>query len=324
MGNKVCKKYVLALVLLCAIAFSISACSGGEDETEGSYCFEVGYLDITASAPLFIAKDLNLFEENDVCVNTNESASSNQLVNSLAAGRLDYVVETSAAPALALESEDPGRFYITAASEITVDQPFDAIMVKSENSPTDLEGLENKTVAVFPGTTAENLVSAYLSRNGVDAETINFTPTPPSNWIAAVKSGSAYAAHVYEPAWTIARNDPSLAQIHGTVYGRQLSPNPQGISIINSSTADEYTEESKSLVNVFDSTLAFMKQKPDSVKSLLEDDFDLPGNTVEKMNLLYMSPHKKINWKSIKRYSELLQDVGELKESAYSKSIKYE
>jgi len=323
MKKKSFKSYISVLLTVLVSVFSLLGCSGEEKKEDRGYCFKVGYLDITASAPLFIAKDLNLFEENNVCINTNESASSNQLVNSLAAGRLDYVVETSAAPALALESEDPGRFQITAASEITVDQPFDAIMVRSEHSSIDLQGLENKRVAVFPGTTAQSLVSAYLSRNGVDAETIEFTPTPPSNWIAAVKSGSAYAAHVYEPAWTIARNDPSLAQIHGTVYGRQLSPNPQGISIISRSTAKRYPKESDTLVNVFDSSLTFIQQKPDSAKALLEDDFDLPGKTVQKMNLLYMSPHDSINWNSIDKYAGLLHKVGEINTIPSSEGLRY-
>ena len=56
-------------------------------------------------------------------------ATSNQLVDASVAGNLDIYPESSAYPALAVELQSPGRLKIFAASAITKQKPFDALLV---------------------------------------------------------------------------------------------------------------------------------------------------------------------------------------------------
>lgn len=320
-----CKRiFVSANVLLVALISLLAGCQESTRSTPKSSeepCFRVGYLDITASAPLFVAQSQDLFAQNDVCVEAIRFATSNQLVDALAAERLDYVVETSAVPALALHSRSEGRFFVTAASTISQRQPFDAIIARKDASITGLAGLSGKSIAVFPGTTARNLLVAFLQDQGVDTSAVEVIPTPPQNLLASVKSGAVDAAHVYEPAWALARNDPELEEVFGTVYGRQLAPNPQGVSLIRSGVARERPDDSRRLVAAFDEALRLMTAEEAAVRNILSREFELPGNAAQDMHLLYMSPSSEINWQSLEDYARLLVEVGELHEVPSIKSL---
>jgi ABC-type nitrate/sulfonate/bicarbonate transport system substrate-binding protein len=133
----------------------LAACVGPDSGSDASLagCLRIGYLDITASAPLFVAEATRLFDSVGVCVSTEIFGTSNQLVDALAADRIDYVVEVSAVPALALASRDPSRFAITAASTISPEEPFDPVVTLRTSEITTPSDLAGNRVAVFPGTT---------------------------------------------------------------------------------------------------------------------------------------------------------------------------
>src|SRR4051812_20859199 len=94
----------------------------------------IGYLNITASLPLFIAEKEGFFAEEKIQIETLQIASSNQLIDAIVAGNLDAFVEASAVPVLAVEIQSPGRLKVFSVSSITKAAPFDAILVK-EDSP---------------------------------------------------------------------------------------------------------------------------------------------------------------------------------------------
>ncbi len=321
-----------ALLLLATMA-----CGGGEDRGEGGAgaagapaaeaagargaCLTVGYMEFTASASLFIAERDRLFDSTGVCVRTAPFATSNQMIDALAAGRVDYVAATSAAPVLALEAASPGRVLVTSASLVTVEDPFDAIVVRREmgegrwemgEGAKRLRWLEGKTIAVFPGSTATALLRGFLKANGVDVARVGFVPTPPQTMLAAVKSGAVDAAHVYEPAVAIASLDTSLAVLFGTVYGRQAPPNPQGVALLSARTAAEHPAEARALVAAMDRALTIMQRDTVGTQQLLAQRLRLPPAAAARMHLPYMSTHDRVDWGAVRRYAELLVSVGEL------------
>jgi ABC-type nitrate/sulfonate/bicarbonate transport system substrate-binding protein len=275
-------------------------------------CLDVGYLDFTGSAPYFVAEGLDLFGHFSTCVEGTSFATSNQLIDALAAGRIDYVAAASAAPALALHAQAPDRFFLTSASEVSPDLPFDAILVRDTSSITDLEDLVGTRIAVFPGTTNTALLRHFLAERGVEAASITFVQTPPASQLASLRSGVVDAAHVSEPTWTIGLQDPTLRQLFGTVYGAQLAPNPQGVSLLSRAALRRDPTGARNLVAAFDSALAFMRGNPDSTRAMLRSHFTLPGDAVGQMHLSYMRPHDAIDWDAVRAYVGLLQEVGEL------------
>lgn len=302
------RRLILTLTVI-AIACAESGTDSGQQIAD---CMTVGYLDITASAPLFIAEAQGYFDSLGVCVQTEAFGTSNQLVDAMASNRINYVVETSAVPALALASRDSSRFVITAASTISVEEPFDAILTLRATGISSIAELAGKRIAVFPGTTATALLRRFLEESGIETSGIEFIPTAPGNQLPALLSGAVDALHAYEPTWTVALADTAVVEVHGTVYGRQLSPNPQGVSLMNRRTLEERPEAARNLVAAFDRALGMMRNDEAGTREILRSRFDLPGDAVERMRLLYMSPSDSIDWASIGRYADLLLTVGEL------------
>lgn len=275
-------------------------------------CLRVGYLDFTGSAPYFVAEGLGLFEHFSACVEATSFATSNQLVDAVAAGRIDYVAATSAAPALALHARASDRIVLTSSSEVSDTLPFDAILIRDTSSMQTLDDLRDARIAVFPGTTNRALLRHFLESRGVDVSSIEFVQTPPASQLASLRSGVVDAAHVSEPAWTIGLQDPELRQLFGTVYGAQLSPNPQGVSLLSRAALRRDPEGARNLVAAFDSAIAFMRSDPDSTRAILGTHFALPGDAVERMHLSHMRPHDAIDWDAVGKYVDLLLEVGEL------------
>ena len=146
----------------------------------------IGYLNITASLPLFIAEEKEFFGAEDIQYQAVPMATSNQLVDGIVAGNLDVFVESSAVPVLALELQSPGHIKVFSFSSITKQTPFDALLVKDDSTISNLSDLAGKTVGVFPGSTATSLLKKYLTDKGIDPSTITFIPIPPQNHLAAL------------------------------------------------------------------------------------------------------------------------------------------
>lgn len=292
----------------------LAACVGPDPGSDAPHagCLRIGYLDITASAPLFVAEATSLFDSVGVCVSTEVFGTSNQLVDAVAADRIDYVVEVSAVPALALASRDPNRFAITAASTISPEEPFDAIVALRTSGIATLSDLAGKRVAVFPGTTATALLRRFLEDSDIDASSIRFVPVSPGNQVAALTSGAVDAVHAYEPTWAVALGNPAIVQVHGTVYGRQLSPNPQGVSLLNRRLTERDPEAAGQLVAALDQALSIMRSADSLTRGVLRERFDLPGDAVERMHLLYMAPSDSVDWVSLAEYADLLVSAQEL------------
>ena len=302
-----------------AIATMALATACGKGERTGSTaaaCLTVGYMEFTASASLFIAQRDGLFDSAGVCVTAEPFATSNQMIDALAAGRIDYVAATSAAPVLALEAASPGRVYVTSASTVTVDDPFDALVVRRDRlgagAATGLRWLEGRKVAVFPGTTATSLLRMFLADSGVRVDRVSFVPTPPQAMLAAVRSGAVDAAHVYEPAVAISTIDSTLTMLFGTVYGRQAPPNPQGMALLSRQTVRQHPDEARRLVAAMDRALTIMQSDTTGTRDLLLQRFTLPPAAAGRMHLPYMSTHDRVDWGSVRRYAELLVRAGEL------------
>lgn len=110
----------------------------------------VGYLNITASVPFFIAEQEGFFAQEGVRIDGHQIATSNQLVDAVVAGNLDAFVEASAVPVLAVEQQSHGKLKIFAASSITAEAPFDAILVKQGATLRNLDDLSGKKIGRLP------------------------------------------------------------------------------------------------------------------------------------------------------------------------------
>jgi ABC-type nitrate/sulfonate/bicarbonate transport system substrate-binding protein len=273
----------------------------------------IGYLNITASLPLFIAEEKDFFTEEQLKHESVVTATSNQLVDALIAGNLDLFIEASAVPVLAVELQSPGRVKIFSVSSITKKAPFDALLVKEDSQIKELSDLVGKKIGVFPGSTATNLLKKYLSDSGVDVSGITFIPMPPQNHLAALVEGSIDALHAYEPTTAIALNKGGVRQLYGSVYADMLDPNPQGVAAVSSKFFHEHPQAAKKAIHALEQAMVFMNDNDAESREILAKRMKLDKAVADRSVFLYMLPHKQINQGTVQKYADMLTELGELK-----------
>lgn len=290
---------------------------------EPAVTVRIGYLNITASLPLFVAEEKGFLEAEGIKHESLPLATSNQLVDGVTAGNLDAFPESSAVPVLAVELQSPGRMKVFSVSSITKTAPFDALLVK-ENSPiTKLSDLAGKKIGVFPGSTATTLLKKYLSDAKVDVSGVTFVPMPPQNQLTALLEGAIDALHAYEPTTAIALNKGGIRKLHGSVYADMLDPNPQGVAVVSSKFEKEYPQTAKKLIRAMEKAMVFMREHDAEARQIMAKRLKLDESVAKSSVFLYMLPHKEIDRTVFQSYADMLSGLGELKGKVSVDSLIY-
>jgi len=274
----------------------------------------IGYLNIVASLPLFIAEEKGFLEEEDIKYKSIPIASSNQLVDAIVAGNIDCFIESSAVPVLAVELQSPGKMKVFSVSEITMQTPFDALLVKKDSPIKDLFNLEEKKIGVFPGSTATNLLKKYLTDRSIDVSKILFIPMLPANHLLALLEGSVDVIHAYEPTIAIALSDGNVRKLYGSIYAEMLSPNPQGVAVMSTSFMQKDPKIAADIIRALERAMIFMKENDSKSRQILANRMKLSKEAVSRCVFLYMLPHQQINNIVFQRYADMLTELRELED----------
>jgi len=272
----------------------------------------IGFLNIAASLPLFIAEENGYFPAAGVEIETYSIASSNQLVDAILANNLDMVVEASAVPVFAATLQLEGAQKIFAVSSITSERPFDALLVRADAPLQSLADLEGKSIGVFPGSTATNLLRKFLLDRGIDVGSISFVPIPPQSQLAALIEGSIAALHAYEPTTAIALSSGQARRLHGSVYAAMLEPNPQGVAVVSTRFARENPDQAAAAIRALERAMDFMRENDAASRTILSNRLELSGPAADAMVFLYMVGHEDLSRTTLQSYADMLTELGEL------------
>ena len=303
---------VLLTMVATAITLLINSCSNSNGVVK------IGYLKISASLPAFVIQEQKYFENEGIEYELTPFQTSNQLVDALAANQIDIIVECSAVPVLASESKNPEKIKIFAYSDISLERPFDAI-ISNNDSIKELNDLEGKKIGVFPGSTAQTLLEAFLKSKEINTSGISYIPITPSNMIDSLESGYIDALHTYEPTTSIALNTGKFHEVFGTVYGHMQSPNPQGVACISNSFYTQDKRLATKTIEIFNKAYEFIENNESLAKGYLTDYIKLDKEVALRSGLLYFISSKIFDSKYYYEYANTLKDLGEI-----DKVVKYE
>lgn len=306
------KRLVLSIGVVILIVLIVGIFVLLKQTTTQEPSVRIGYLNIVASLPLYVAEEKGFLKEENITYESIAIASSNQLVDAVVAGNLDFYIESSAVPVLAVERQSPGKLRVFSVSEITRQAPFDALLVKEESAIMNLSDLVGKRIGVFPGSTATNLLKKYLRDQGLDISSITFIPMPPQNHLTALLEGSVDAIHAYEPTTAIALTKGGIRKIFGSVYAEMLSPNPQGVAVVSTTFAQQYPAITKKIIRALERAMIFMKEHDYETREILIKRMGLSEDAAELSVFLYMLPHDKIPSDIFQKYADMLTYLGEI------------
>lgn len=325
-GDNVMTRYrnalIASLVFLIALVAALVFVSTNRP-TENSALARVGYLNITASLPLFIAEEKGYFIEEGVQVETHQIASSNQLVDGVVSGNLDAFIESSAVPVFAVELQSPGKLKVFAVSSITNQAPFDALLVKDDSPIKELKDLAGRKIGVFPGSTATSLLKKFLIEKGVDVSGVIFLPIPPQNHLAALLEGAVDVVHTYEPTTAIGLTRGGVRQFYGSVYAEMLDQNPQGVAVVATRFLQDNPETAKRVIRSLERGMVFMREHEAEARQIMAKRLTLQPEVSNRSVFLYMLPHNEINSTIFQKYADMLSEIGELKDSIKVDTILY-
>ncbi len=316
-------KKTAAISLITVVAIIAGCGSFTKPGCERTPTVRIGYLNLVTSLPHSVAGQKGFFTEQGVDYEAVPVASSNKIVEGLVKGDLDCFVGASAVPALASELKTPGRLKVFAVSEITANQPFDALLVRRNSPIRTLSDLSDKRIAVFPGTTAANLLRKYLGDKNVNVSTVTFVPIPPANHLDALQKGSVDVIYAYEPTIAIALSTGDVKKLHGSVYAAMLSPNPISICVVSTRFLQCHPETAAKVVSALERAMKYIREQDKETRSILAEQMKLSEDAANRCVFLYMLAHEQIDSAVFQRFADMLTELGELKRHIAVDSLLY-
>jgi ABC-type nitrate/sulfonate/bicarbonate transport system substrate-binding protein len=311
-------RYILLLAL--PILLLLSSC--GKSGNQSTQQVRMAYQPIVFGLPVFVGNEQKIFEKHNLAVEAKSFTSANDMMNALVARQVDMVPGAPLVPVLALEAQYPGRFRVMSHSIMTTDKPFDRILVKSESpikSPKDLGG---KKLALIPGTTASNVVRAFLKQQGVDPQTVSFIQLAPTAQLPALQSGSVDALYAYEPLVTIALTQgDSFRAITGSIYTSLLEPCPLVVLIVDRNFEREHPETVKRAAEAFDEIFKVMREDPAKANAALVPYLKIPADIAPKVNLQNMTYSGQMQLDNLQRFIDILREIGEIQNPIDAKQL---
>lgn len=272
----------------------------------------VGYPPIVASLPVFIAEDAGLFKESGVGATLVPFTSSNDMVNALVAGQLDILPAVSLIPLVHLEIQQPGTVRLFSHSRMAPERAFDSIIVLKESSVRGLPDLASRKIGVFPGTSAANMLKAFLTKHNVDAGGVTFVQMPPPSHLASLDSGAVDALFTYEPVTTAAAMTDKYRTLFGSVYADLQAPCPIGASAISRRYERDHAGDAGRAVAAIDNAVLKMRASPEWQQRLLPSKLGFSSDIAGRVNVVDVTLSSELDVDGLQRFIDLLYATGEI------------
>ncbi len=273
----------------------------------------MAYQPIVFGMPVFVAQDQKFFQNNNLVVDAKSFTSANDMINALVAGQVQVVPGAPLVPVLSLESQFPGRFRVFAHSIMTMDKPFDRILVKTNSPIKSVRELAGKKLALIPGTTAMNAMKAYLTKNGIDPNSVSYVQLAPTAQLAALQSDAVDALYAYEPVLTIALEQGTYRAISPSVYCSLLNPCPLVVSIVDRKFEKEHPDVTKRAIKALDEAVQLMRDDPVKASGSLANYTKVQLEITSKVNLQNMTVGGNMDLTNLQQFIDVLLNIGEIK-----------
>jgi NitT/TauT family transport system substrate-binding protein len=230
------------------------------------------------------------------------------MVNALVAGQMDVLPAVSLVPLIHLEIQFPRSVRLFSHSRMVPDRAFDSIIVAQNSDLGQLRDLETRTVGVFPGTSATNMLKAFFARQGVDSTKITFVPLAPAAHLSSLDSGAVDALFTYEPVTTAADASGRYRKLFGSVYADLQNPCPIGASAVSRRFEREHPELARRTISAIDEAVTMMREDPQTSKTLLSSRLGFSDGIAKQVNVVDVTLSSEVDVDSLQRFIDLPTD----------------
>lgn len=314
-------KYIYLLFFSIIVFIGCKNKSEKQENSSGIQKVKVGYLNMVSSLTHFVAQENGYYLEENLLVEGNPIQSSNLIAQELVAGHINVGIELSIVPVLKQLELAPNSIKIFSTSNITIDNGFDAIVVKQNSSIQNLQDLAGKKVGGFPGTTAKVSFLQLFKGKFPDLEQTEFIQLTPNLHIQSLETGDIDALFAYEPVLSTGIVKYNFRTIFPSVYGTQFTPNPIGVGAVNEKWLEENRETAKAFFKAIDKAVQFIEKNPVKAKDILAKATNIDSEIAQNMNTLPLSTSTEIDLVNLDKYLLLLKELNEINEVPSASSI---
>lgn len=305
------KKYIWSVLIIVVIVTMGLIIFG---QPKDNKTVKIGYLStatITA-LPIWIVQQQNLFVKAGIQAEFFPFQSSNQALEAVVRNDVDLVPGISSLPVYVAQLIDPEGVKGFSTTYFSKD-PGDAVITKLNSPIKTLKDLEGKKIAVFPGSTATNILKASLVKNSVDASKVEITPLSPTNYLQALEVGSVDALYSYEPNTSLAISKGMARKVSGSLFTENVSDTPFSIGIISEKFVSEHSSLANDVIKVFKQANDYALSNEVTTKKLIAEKSDISKDAANMINLLPTKFGKDIDVQKTDEWLNWLVSLGELK-----------
>lgn len=309
------KKYIWSVIIIIAvIAIGLVVFRQPKD----SKVVKIGYLPtatITA-LPIWIIQQQDLFTKAGIQVELTPFQSSNQALEAVVRNDVDLVPGISSLPVYVAQLIDPKGVKGFSTMYFSKD-PGDAIIVKINSPIKTTKDLEGRKIAVFPGSTATNILKDSLKKQSVDVSKVEIVPLSPTNYLQALEVGSVDALYSYEPNTSLAVSSNMARKISGSLYTGNVSDTPYAIGIISDKFVAEHSSLANSVIKVFKQANDYALSNESNTRNLIAEKSKISIDAANLMNILPTKFGSDIDMQKNDEWLNWLVSIGELKSKPY-------
>ncbi len=315
------KKYALSitfifLVALVTVPFILDSGGTGEAVRENRVNeVHIGYLPITASLPLFVAKEKGYFDSQDIEVELVKFESSNLIMDSIIKGELEGSGSVAFNTLFAIEEKFPNQMEVIDSNGETTENFASFVIVKNLSEISEPKNLKGKTLVTGPGLAGRAITETFLGRIGLTLDDVNLIQVKYSLVPSTFIEGSSDAVFIWEPyATIILEKNTGKILVKGPRPKYVLNPYPASASTLSSKFIVENPGVSKRYVLAMDNAVDFIKENPDEARKILIQYTSLSEEIAMKSKLYNYWKNSETNAKGeVQAFADLVFQLGLIK-----------
>lgn len=306
---------ILALIIIIGVIIALPA--NKEEKPKQVITKEetikVGYRTHNLYLPLFIGLDQGYFENNGLKIEPVKFESTNQLMESLIAGRIDAALGgVNTFLLFNIEQKSSNEFKIFSIVKESVEIPLSYLLIREDSDINSIQELKGKKIGSYPGSTARLLYRKVVSKYFKPEETALLQMSPDLE-LQALESKQVDAIIVLEPLATIAINKGLAKPLENSLFSKYIVDDLYlATSVVSTKFLKDSPDLSKKFINAASEAMEFINNNPVQAKESLLKYTPLEESVVDKIKMPYYLNQEEIDESELQALADLLFEEKEL------------
>ncbi len=271
----------------------------------------VAYLPIVVCSPFFVAQEKGLFKGEDISVESQPFASSNQVVEALLSGRSDAAMSLAQSVVATVEGKQPGQLRVFMANAQNSKDYLSSLVVKTGSPIREVRQLRGKKVGCFPGQTARVYLEMTLERYGLGKSDVTIQEIDPASHLQALEAGSIDALLTYEPTTTIGIEKGLVRPlILGAFEKNVIDPWVGGVFVLRRAFVEQHPGEARAFVRALDRAVDLIREYPLEAKLTLTRFIPIEEAVARKTTNVPYWKLGEIDREQVQKQTDMLTEKG--------------